>query len=267
MNTKSVVNILLIINAIAFLIDMLLNLSGIFGLYYFESPAFHLYQPITYMFMHGGFTHIFFNMFALWMFGRMLEQVWGAKKFLIYYLVCGIGAAIIQEIGQFIGLINPMSMTIGASGAVYGILLAFGMTFPEEKLFVFPLPIPIKAKYFVLIYIIIELVEGFGATDGVAHFAHLGGMFFGAMLFLYWRNKYKKPTNSKIKMEVIYDSYSKDDKSGYSQTPNYEYSTSETTDTTDYKKIDAILDKIKKQGYECLTEEEKTILFNASNRK
>lgn len=267
MNTKSVVNILLVINAIAFFIDMLLNISSTFGLYYFESPAFRIYQPITYMFMHGGFTHIFFNMFALWMFGRMLEQAWGAQKFIIYYLVCGIGAAIIQEIGQFIGLINPMSMTIGASGAVYGILLAFGMTFPDEKLFVFPIPIPIKAKYFVLIYIAIELAEGFGASDGVAHFAHLGGMLFGALLFIYWKNKYKRSSASKIKMEVIYDSYSKDDKSGYSQTSDYEYSTTETADTSDYQKIDLILDKIKRNGYECLTEEEKTILFNASNKK
>lgn len=169
-------------------------------------------QLITYMFMHGGFTHLFFNMFAVWMFGRILEQVWGPKRFLFYYILCGIGAGIIQEIVQFVeyqtvlsgysmvqtfsGTI-PMSEylnmmnTVGASGAVYAILLGFGMLFPNQQLFIFPLPFPIKAKYFVIGYALIELYSGFAnnPNDNVAHFAHLGGMIFGFILIMYWKKK------------------------------------------------------------------------------
>lgn len=171
---------------------------------------FNIGQLVTYMFMHGGFTHIFFNMFALWMFGRVLEQVWGPKRFLIYYMVCGIGAGLIQELVQFIeyetilsnydnvqtafGIIPMeeylnMMRTVGASGAIYGILLAFGMLFPNSQMFVFPLPFPIKAKFFVIFYAAIELFMGMSANDNVAHFAHLGGMLFGLILILYWRKK------------------------------------------------------------------------------
>ena len=158
----------------------------------------------------ANFQHIFFNMFAVWMFGRVLEQVWGPKRFLTYYLICGIGAGLIQEVVQYIeyatvlsnydsvqtpfGII-PMSeylnqmTTVGASGAVYGILLAFGMLFPNSEMFVFPLPVPIKAKYFVLGYAALELVLGITGGDGIAHFAHLGGMLFGLILILYWKKK------------------------------------------------------------------------------
>lgn len=144
------------------------------------------------------------------MFGRVLEQVWGPKRFLTYYLICGIGAGLIQEVVQYIeyatvlsnydsvqtpfGII-PMSeylnqmTTVGASGAVYGILLAFGMLFPNSEMFVFPLPVPIKAKYFVLGYAALELVLGITGGDGIAHFAHLGGMLFGLILILYWKRK------------------------------------------------------------------------------
>ena len=164
------------------------------------------------MFMHGGFTHLFFNMFAVWMFGRILEQVWGPKRFLFYYLACGIGAGLIQELVQYIHYetvlsaydsvntgysIIPMEeylnmmTTVGASGAVYAILLAFGMLYPNNQLFIFPLPFPIKAKFFVIGYAAIELWAGLAnsAGDNVAHFAHLGGMLFGLILILYWRKK------------------------------------------------------------------------------
>ena len=173
-------------------------------------------QLISYMFMHGGFTHLFFNMFAVWMFGRILEQIWGPKKFLFYYIACGIGAGLIQELVQYIqyavqlsaydkvdlgeGMIVPMAQylnlmnTVGASGAVYAILLAFGMLFPNEKMFIIPIPFPIKAKYFVAGYAIIELMEGIAnnPTDNVAHFAHLGGMIFGFILIMYWKKKKNK---------------------------------------------------------------------------
>ena len=168
-------------------------------------------QLITYMFMHGGFQHIFFNMFALWMFGRTLEQVWGPKRFLFYYMVCGIGAGLVQELVQYIQYVTELSQydsvntgiavipmaeylnlmtTVGASGAIYGILLAFGMLFPNSQMFVFPIPFPVKAKYFVMGYAALEIFLGLGAsTDGVAHFAHLGGMIFGFILIMYWRKK------------------------------------------------------------------------------
>lgn len=191
------------------------NMNAMLGLHYFMSDSFRPYQLFTYIFMHGGLAHLFFNMFALWMFGRILESVWGPSKFLLYFLVCGVGAGIVQEIVQFIEvqnylsaidsaayslsqmasipnlLYNQMAYTVGASGAVYGILLAFGMLFPNERLFIIPFPFPIKAKYFVAGYAIIELFAGVGNVpgDNTAHFAHLGGMIFGLILILYWRKK------------------------------------------------------------------------------
>ena len=212
---------LLAINALLFLATFVLgkqgiDLVGILGLHFFKASDFAPYQLITYMFMHSGFSHIFFNMFALYMFGGVLERVWGAKRFLIFYLVCGVGAGVLQEIVQYVqyvqlgydsiseiavyrgGPLVPMAdalnhwRTVGASGAIYAILLGFGMLFPNEKMFVFPLPVPIKAKFFVMGYAVIELLLGMSGTrDGVAHFAHLGGMLFGLLLSLYWRKKRK----------------------------------------------------------------------------
>ena len=188
-----------------------IDLNDTLGLHFFLASDFNLAQLVTYMFMHANFQHIFFNMFAVWMFGRTLEHVLGAKRFLTYYMICGIGAGLVQELVQYIqyamklshydnvdtGLsIIPMAeflnmmTTVGASGAVYGILLAFGMLFPETRMFVFPLPFPIKAKFFVIGYAVIELFSGFGSSgDGIAHFAHLGGMIFGFLLIMYWRKK------------------------------------------------------------------------------
>ena len=207
---------LLIINVLFFFANYVLMRRGIvlndmLGLHFFMASDFKLHQLITYMFMHAGFTHIFFNMFALWMFGGVLEQTWGPKRFLIYYMVCGIGAGLIQEttyyieymmndmshyemintgleiipMGEYLNLMN----TVGASGTIYGILLAFGMLFPNSQMFIFPLPFPIKAKYFVIGYAVLELFLGIGGSDGVAHFAHLGGMLFGLFLIIYWRKK------------------------------------------------------------------------------
>lgn len=258
-----IVKNLLIINILMLLGTFMLSSIGIdlntlFGLHHWSSDNFRPHQFVTYMFMHGNMTHLFFNMFALWMFGRILEQVWGPKRFLIYYMVTGIGAGILQMIvmtfelssfesaiqtirdsgspdafaafidsyvpdiytNQFRSLLatwtlNPESSnalaaalnlsnellelkrnigTVGASGSVFGILLAFGMLFPNtELLLIFP-PIPIKAKYFVIGYGLIELYLGFASnpSDNVAHFAHLGGMLFGFILIKYWR----KSTNT-----------------------------------------------------------------------
>ncbi|MBR5613446.1 MAG: rhomboid family intramembrane serine protease [Bacteroidaceae bacterium] len=215
-NLPPVTKNLLIINILCFFGYQVakkygIDLNDTLGLHFFLASDFNLAQLVTYMFMHANFQHIFFNMFAVWMFGRTLEHVLGSKRFLTYYMVCGIGAGLVQELVQYIqyamelshydsvntGLaIVPMAeflnmmTTVGASGAVYGILLAFGMLFPESKMFVFPLPFPIKAKFFVIGYAVIELFSGFGSSgDGIAHFAHLGGMIFGFLLIMYWRKK------------------------------------------------------------------------------
>lgn len=217
-NLPPVTKNLLIINVLCFFGYIVaqkygIDLNNTLGLHFFLASDFNLAQLVTYMFMHANFQHIFFNMFAVWMFGRTLEHVLGSKRFLTYYMVCGIGAGLVQELVQYVqyamelshyenvntGLaIIPMAeflnmmTTVGASGAVYGILLAFGMLFPESKMFVFPIPFPIKAKFFVIGYAVIELFAGFGSSgDGVAHFAHLGGMIFGFLLIMYWRKKNK----------------------------------------------------------------------------
>lgn len=252
-----VIKNLLIINIIMYFATVVLgqvygiDLVKYLGLHFFKGEDFHFYQYITYMFMHGSFGHVFFNMFALWMFGYTLENVWGAKRFLIFYFVTGLGAALTHTIVQgieyygiqnainqyaqnpnvddFIALItgkfnnyNPVVLdqfisqwrlssgnplmaknsieisqnllasvanipTVGASGSVYGILLAFGMMFPNALIYIYFL-FPIKAKWFVIAYGAIELISGISSTgDGVAHFAHLGGMIFGYFLIRHWR--------------------------------------------------------------------------------
>ena len=228
-----VVKNLIIINGLFFLATIVLeqtmhmDLEDLLGLHYFASPVFQPYQFVTYMFMHGNFSHIFFNMFALWMFGSVLEQVWGPKKFLIYYMVTGIGAAVIQmlviyvqvynaEIGltadqiaqvretgyqilhnnqnfsdPLMGKLNELynMTTIGASGAVFGLLLAFGILFPNSLIYLYFF-IPLKAKWFVIIYGAIELFSGVYYTgSNIAHFAHLGGMIFGFFMIIYWKKK------------------------------------------------------------------------------
>lgn len=206
---------IIIINILFYLGDLVatkygINLSQYLGLHLFIAGDFNLAQLFTYMFMHGGFQHLLFNMFAVWMFGRVLEQVWGGSRFLFYYIACGVGAGAIQELVQYINYavelsayehvdigtrIIPMAeylnrmITVGASGSVFAILLAFGMLFPNQELFIIPIPIPIKAKYFVIGYALIELYLGLSnnPSDNIAHFAHLGGMIFGFFIIMYWR--------------------------------------------------------------------------------
>ncbi|GHU85480.1 rhomboid family intramembrane serine protease [Bacteroidia bacterium] len=206
-----VVKNLLIINIIFFALDYMctgvfhIDLSEYLGLHYPLAKHFFPTQYITYMFMHANFSHIFFNMFALWMFGNILERTWGSKRFLFFYLFCGIGAGLIQNIVNWIELSNyPVFYyysaleninTIGASGAIYGLLLAFGMTFPNNYIYLYFL-LPIKAKWFVIIYGLLELFSGIsGSASNIAHFAHLGGMIFGIILILYWKYKDKNKFN------------------------------------------------------------------------
>ena len=249
-----IINILFYLAAVVFRSSLHIDLDNWLALYYIGSESFRPWQYITYMFMHGSLEHIFFNMFALWMFGYILENLWGTKRFLLFYLLCGIGAGLVHTavIGltalpvlnaintyaadpspdalvalynaHFEGIINPQWITqvtaawrsgamgdfgyettnalmqlyneriigvptVGASGAIYGILLAFGMTFPEERIYLYFL-VPIKAKWFVIGYAAVELVTGvLGTNDGIAHFAHLGGMLVGLVLILLWRKR------------------------------------------------------------------------------
>lgn len=148
---------------------------------------FHTFQFITYMFLHSNFEHIFFNMFALWMFGRSLEYDLGSRRFLIYYMVCGVGAALIQA-GITVALGQPMAL-LGASGAVMGLLLAFGVMYPNAVIMLLIPPIPMKAKWFVIIYAVIELFLGWRGVGNVAHFAHVGGMLWGYLLLLWWKRR------------------------------------------------------------------------------
>ena len=212
-----VVKNLLIINVLLYLATFTMNrfhidLTDYLGLHFFMASDFKPYQLITYMFMHGNFEHLFFNMFALWMFGNTLENIWGSKRFLLFYMVCGIGAGLCQEVvqyiqyattlaqydsvnlggGQVISMANYLNMlnTVGASGAIYGLLLAFGMMFPNSMIYLYFF-VPIKAKWFVIVYAVIELVSGFIGGGNVAHFAHLGGMLFGLILILVWKKKGK----------------------------------------------------------------------------
>ena len=210
---------LLTVNVVVWLITSALyhfqgfDASRYLGLHYVEAPDFNPAQLVTYMFMHdmNGMLHILCNMMTLYIFGKILEQVMGPKRFLIYYMVCGIGAGIVQEAAMAYdlhpivanyqgvnlgGTIIPtmeflnMNVAVGASGAVFGILLAFVMFFPNAPLYLFFIPIPIKAKYMVFGYGLVELLFGVSGTfNSVAHFAHLGGLLFGWLLILYWRKK------------------------------------------------------------------------------
>lgn len=340
-----IINILLFFATYVFAKANICDLNQWLGLHYFKAPDFHVWQIITYMFMHANFGHIFFNMFALWMFGAVVENEWGTQKFLVYYLITGIGAALTHylitaiEVGPAMSLFNqfldapsletyrylvennqitqlqsalqnnynilmahPESLNdlvaatitlqdsylnsfvlIGASGAVYGVLLAFGWMFPNSTIYIYFL-FPIKAKWFVLIYGLIELVYGVtGTSDGVAHFAHLGGMVFGILLILLWhrndrlnsqQNYYhftdNRDTSSKWKWP-----FQKREKASSGRAKYYVSNESgrplsdeefNARKQAEKQRIDAILDKISKSGYGSLTTEEKDILFHNSQK-
>lgn len=312
-NIPTVTKNLLILNVLAYLVGMLFGnraggLNDLFSLHFFLAPDFGLYQLVTYMFMHASLSHLFFNMFALWMFGCIVERTWGARKFLVYYMVCGIGAGLLQEMAQFVqfymlaaesnhGFSVSQIMTVakasaaginlwttvGASGAIYGILLAFGMLYPEERMFIFPLPVPIKAKFFVVGYAAIELFMAFSISgDDVAHLAHLGGMLFGFLLIRYWRRHPGRGYN-RVGGRQFFDSmrssweqrtHRKADttnsfghtstRSNGERNPDWDYNARRRASQ---EEIDRILDKIRRNGYDSLTRDEKQTLFDASNNK
>ena len=309
---------LLIVNVVAFILCLVMGhdasggylLNEWLGLHFFMASDFRIYQLFTYMFMHGGWEHIIFNMFALWMFGCVVERAWGPKKFLFYYITCGVGAGLFQEAAQAVqfyfvataqipGLsISDLAVvahnssavlnqwtTVGASGAIYAILLAFGMIYPNERIFIFPLPVPIKAKYFVIGYAAIELGSALATTgDGVAHIAHLGGMVFGFFMIRYWRKQIRQDyyQNGGYQDSSAADAFEKlknmfggkrgGSKSHFSYKQNTDYSSeayqqdAECTPNTkaSQAEIDRILDKIRTSGYDSLTKEEKQTLFEQS---
>jgi len=347
-----VIKNLLIINALFFLATMAfgtafgIDLGDKLGLHLLTSTKFHPYQFVTYMFMHGGISHIFFNMFALWMFGNVIENLWGPKRFLIYYFVTGIGAAMIYMLWLYIEMKPVMDainvyldspsaaafknfiqspyfkvtsedlkssyeaffnlynktiavngkealnmatdfmiqykidvlnapVVVGASGAVFGLLLAFGMLFPNSLIYIYFL-FPIKAKYFVIIYGVIELVSGiYNTHSSTAHFAHLGGMLFGFILIKLWtRNKFSRGKyrfSYKDYFKRILKIFKKSNKFEYDQV----YKNQRVVSDEEYnakraehqKKTDEILDKISKYGYDKLSKEEKEFLFKSGNDK
>ena len=208
-NLPPITKNLLLINIICYLADMVFQRYGIsfthlFGLHYLTAPEFHVWQPLTYMFMHASFSHLFFNMFAVMMFAPALEDRWGSQRFLIYYLITGLGAALVQETvwacqlqpvlttldSTIAAALANRVITVGASGAVFGILLAFAVLFPQARMVLIFFPVPLRAPYFVALYAAAELFMGvIPSSDGVAHFAHLGGMLFAGILILLWKKK------------------------------------------------------------------------------
>lgn len=307
---------LLLANIICFLLQLVFERAGIdlvsrLGLHFILAGEFNPLQLITYMFLHGGFTHLFFNMFSLWMFGGIIERTLGTQRFLLYYFVCGIGAGLCQELFQTAqyyidgmqayeyvnagDTLIPMSTflnswtTIGASGACYGVLLAFGMLYPNERLMLLIPPIPMKAKYFVAGYAVIELISAYASNDNVAHFAHLGGMLFGWFLLRYWRRRPRRQSSfgatsgtwqypggrgpAPHKKQRSLSAWLKAHTGRRPTTTagnarrtvrpesDEEYNARQKENEV---RMDEILDKVSRSGYDSLTPEEKRELFHIS---
>lgn len=300
---------LLIANVVCYLLQLLagslrIDLTDLLGLHFVLADDFRVWQLVSYMFLHGSLTHLFFNMFSLWMFGGLIERTLGAKRFLTYWMVCGIGAGICQEFwqtGQYFmeGLNNypmvntgtaiiPMGdylnlwTTIGASGACYGVLLAFGMLFPNERIMLLLPPIPMKAKYFVAGYAAIELISAYASNYNVAHFAHLGGMLFGWLLLRYWRtSRNRRPAangwtrwNEPPRTPSLWERITSRLRNRRTEQPGNARHMATRQNDYDYnirrrqeeQRMDELLDKIRQSGYDSLTQEEKQELFRISRR-
>ena len=191
--TPPVVKNLIIINVLVYMACRMLAVGGLieyYGTLQLGTGGGASYQYITYMFLHSDFDHIFFNMFALWMFGRTLEYELGSKRFLTYYMICGVGAALIQTLTAYALGELPMFL-VGASGAVMGLLVAFGVMHPNDVIMLLIPPIPMKAKWFVIIYAVLELFLGGIGGGHIAHFAHVGGMLWGFALLHWWKRQGK----------------------------------------------------------------------------
>lgn len=262
--------------------DWFLNANALHPL---GGEGFAIYQYLTYMFMHGGWWHLFFNMWSLMIFGNAVEQQVGTKRFVWYYLLCGIGAALVNQLFTWLGIIHPAQL-VGASGAIYGVMAAAAFFFPNAKLFIIPIPFPIKLKYLVGFYTVVEMYLGITSIDGVAHFAHLGGILVGAIILFVWKMQEKKNGRQD---HYYYSSthgshYEKEEGLGGKmkeffvgkRTPKMRVTNVREMNGSDYQynerkrqeneEIDRILDKIRKNGYQNLSESEKATLFNASKK-
>ncbi len=289
-----VIKNLLIINGVVFFIQLIVNNLIIDGMpvwyilnrWFALNPIsgtdaaghpfnFQVWQLITYQFMHGGFGHIFFNMFALWMFGGSIEDVFGSKKFLIFYLLAGVSAGLFQLfITPLLGATS--AVTIGASGSIFGVLIAYAMFFPDNLIFLYFL-IPVKAKYLIGFLVLIEFFAIDSASSDVAHLAHLGGALFGFLYIMFDKKSYVS-LKSVFKKSYFYKS---DPKKNIFNNP-FSSSAQSSRDVEDakyrdidgnsdsepvsQKEIDEILDKIGQSGYQNLTEREKKVLFQASKK-
>jgi len=284
-----VIKNLLIINVAVFFIQVIANnlmLGGkplwyVLNLWFALNPLaegfnFQVWQLITYQFMHGSFTHILFNMFALWMFGMEIENFWGSQKFLTYYILCGVVAGLFQLfLTPLLG--SSPAVTIGASGAVYGVLIAFGLMFPDRYIFLYFL-VPVKAKYLIGFLIVLEFMLVDSAQSNVAHLAHLGGALAG-FLFIMFDKRIDVPLKRMLNISIRYGSGTQFQNpfSGISdkfkrkaqnieEADYYDINQKKDKEEITQEEIDAILDKISQSGYQNLTEREKRILFEASKK-
>jgi membrane associated rhomboid family serine protease len=218
-STPTIVLNLIIINTLVFFaqaafggLSELSSINDLFALHHYKAECFRPYQLVTHMFMHGSFTHLLFNMVGLWMFGSMMEKIWGPQRFLIFYLICGLAAGLAQ-MGNYVvdfwhidhtalsseeiklyAEIMSRNATVGASGAIMGVLAAYGYTFPNTQLFIFPIPFPVKAKWAIIGIIALDVFGGISKTSGdsIAHFAHVGGALVGFLLVFFWNKTNKK---------------------------------------------------------------------------
>lgn len=288
-----VIKNLLIINGVVFFIQLLMDnftfggypawyllnkwfaLNPISGVNAAGEPFnFQVWQLITYQFMHGGFSHILFNMFALWMFGSSIEDVFGSKKFLIFYLLAGVSAGLLHLfVSPLLG--GAPAVTIGASGSIYGVLIAYALFFPDNLIFLYFL-IPVKAKYLIGFLVVIEFLAVDSASSGVAHLAHLGGALFGFLYIMFDKNSYVSLKNlfnrnfyykSKPKRDIFTNPFSRSSQIDNDvQDANY-YDINKKDDyEVSQEEIDKILDKISQSGYQNLSDREKKILFQASKK-
>ncbi len=284
-----VIKNLLIINAAVFLVQLLasnLMLNGrplgyLLNVWFALNPLgsdfnFQVWQLVTYQFMHGGFGHIFFNMFALWMFGMEIENNWGSKKFLIFYLLCGVVAGLFQLFLTPLLGASP-AVTIGASGAVYGVLIGFALMFPDRPIYLYFL-LPIKAKYLVGFLIILEFLLVDSAGSNVAHLAHLGGALAG-FLFIMFDSTIDVPLKRSLNISSGYRSNQnfqnpfsgfadkfKQKSQNIEDAKYYDINQKKDDKEVTQEEIDRILDKISQSGYQNLSEKEKKILFEASKK-
>lgn len=282
-----VIKNLLIINVAVFFLQMLASnlmvggrpLGLVLNMWFALNPIgdsynFQIWQLITYQFMHAGFSHIFFNMFILWMFGMEVENIWGSKRFLYFYLICGIAAGLAQ---LFISpLFSSPAITIGASGAIFGVMIAFGMLFPDRYIFLYFL-IPIKAKYLIGFLFVLEIFWIGDAGSNVAHLAHLGGAIAGFIFILLDKNidvplkrmlnissGYRSGSQFQNPFSGLSDKFRK--RNDVQEASYYDINQRNEDEEITQKEIDEILDKISQSGYQNLSEREKRILFEASKK-